>query len=386
VYSVTDYLWMIADEARVAAYAGALRALVRPGDRVLEVGSGFGFFSVIAARAGASRVYAVDTNPAVHLGPRIAEANGCGDRITFHHVDARLFCLEEPVDVMVLDLRGPTPFGPRSLQTLIDARGRFLRPGGTIIARRDTLFVAPAEAPEVFRREVQAAHDREGVVLDAAERIACDMPMRCVVAPSELLAAGVAWTEIDYRSVDTPDHHGEAQWTFDRRATVEGLIVWFSTDAGAGYGFSSGPEGAANVYRQIFLPFRNAVDVAAGTSLRAALDVRQVAGAYVWEWRGWRRPSAGLPEELVVQQNSLAEVVTDPDALRMRAPGARPSLGPRGRALRILVESMNGTNNLAALGAAVRMQAPGVFPDEAAAMEFVEEWCGRIGRLERGLE
>jgi protein arginine N-methyltransferase 1 len=376
---------MIADEARVAAYAGALRALVRPGDRVLEVGSGFGFFSVIAARAGASHVYAVDTNPAVHLGPRIAEANGCGDRMTFHHVDARLFRLEAPVDVMVLDLRGPTPFGPRSLQTLIDARTRFLRPGGTIIAQRDILYAAPAEAPEVFRREVQAAHDREGIVLDPAERVACDIPMRCVVAPSGLLAGGVAWAEIDYRSVDTPNHHGEAQWTFDGRATVEGLIVWFTTDAGAGYGFSSGPEGAANVYRQIFLPFRNAVEVAPGMTLRAALDVRQVAGAYVWEWRCWRS-SAGTPEALVVQQNSLADVVTDPEALRMMAPGAQPSLGPRGRALRTLLQCMNGANDRAALVAAVRTQSPDLFSGDPAATDFVDEWCGRIARLERGLE
>ena len=75
MYSVADYLWMIADGTRVAAYAGAIRGAVHAGDRVLDVGTGFGFFSVVAAQAGAGRVDAVDTNPVVHLGPRVAQAN-----------------------------------------------------------------------------------------------------------------------------------------------------------------------------------------------------------------------------------------------------------------------------------------------------------------------
>src|SRR5829696_4835138 len=88
VYSISDYAWMIADATRVSAYAAAIRASVRPGDRVLDVGAGFGFFSTIAALAGAQHVDAVDTNSAVHLGPRIAAANRCADRIVFHHLDA----------------------------------------------------------------------------------------------------------------------------------------------------------------------------------------------------------------------------------------------------------------------------------------------------------
>ena len=115
MYSLADYLWMIADETRVSAYAGAIRAAVRPGDHVLDVGAGFGFFSVVAAQAGAGRVDAVDTNPVVHLGRRVAEANNCGNRIFFHHLDAARLTLDRPADVLVSDLRGPTPFSGRSL-------------------------------------------------------------------------------------------------------------------------------------------------------------------------------------------------------------------------------------------------------------------------------
>src|SRR5687768_18477600 len=112
---------MIADHARVAAYAAAIRAVVAPGDRVLDVGAGFGFFSVIAAAAGAQHVDAVDTNPAIRLGPRVAAANGCADRISFHHLDVRQLTLPERAGVLIADVRGPTPFGSRALEVVISA-------------------------------------------------------------------------------------------------------------------------------------------------------------------------------------------------------------------------------------------------------------------------
>ncbi len=306
---------MLTDDARVDAYAAAIRAAVKPGDRVLEIGTGIGFFSVLAARAGAAHVDAVDTNPVVHLGRRIAEANGCGDRIAFHAVDAEQFEMDTPADVIVADLRGPTPMAGTSLRVMSHARRRLLRPGGVIVPARDTLFCAPVSRPAVFRREVEAALARSDVSLGPARSVAYDTPIRCPIEPEALLASGAAWAEIDYRTLNGPDCTGGASWPFERPASVGGLAIWFECDLGNGICFSTTPGGQVRAYAQLFVPFRRVVELGSGDTLRTAIDARLVQNEYVWSWRAWTKPAGSPFEGLVVSQNSLAERVIDPAAL-----------------------------------------------------------------------
>jgi protein arginine N-methyltransferase 1 len=384
LYTLGDYLWMVADRARVEAYAGALGALVRPGWRVVDVGAGFGFFSVIAARAGAARVDAVDTNPAVHLGPKVAAANACASRIVFHHRDVRQLTLDTRADLLILDLRGPTPFGRRALEVLIDARERLLRPGGAIVAARDTVLVAPARVPSAFRTEVQSAHAQAGMALDPVERIVYDTPLRCTVDAGDLLAPAVPWIELDYGSIDRTDAEGSVRWTFDRPGRVEGLALWFTTDLGAGFGFSTGPGGSVHAYRQMFIPFRSAVDVSAGEPWRVRLGARQAGDSYLWQWQVWRQLDAS--EALLVDQNSLAEVVLDTGAFPPSASGTLPELGSRGRALHRLLGLMDGSRTIARLAVELGAERPDLFRDTSAAMEFATKWTAEMDRLERGAE
>jgi SAM-dependent methyltransferase len=318
VYSAADYVWMLSDRARVGAYAGAIRRLVRPGDRVLELGAGFGFFSVLAARAGAARVDAVDVNPVIHLGERLAAANGVAGTIVFHHGDVRRIPLDGPVDVIVSDLRGATPFAGRSIATLTETRRRLLRPGGVMIAARDVVYAAPARHPAAFRNEVLAAHDAEGVSLGPIERVVFDVPMRCEVGHDDLLAAGRRWCAIDYAAVDLVDHMGECEWTIDCDAEIEGIVLWFETDVGAGHSFSTAPGSPGSVYRQSYLPLRVPVPARAGDSVRISLGAHLVRDDYVWEWNVFVRRAGTQAERLEARQNSVAELVIDPAAFPAR--------------------------------------------------------------------
>src|SRR5258706_609933 len=175
MYDIYDHGRMIADRVRGDAYARAIAATVRPGDVVVDLGTGTGVLAVLACRAGARRVYAIEPAGIIEVAREIAAANGCLDRIELLQSDARAIKLAEKANVVIADLRGTIPFFTASLAVLIDARNRFLAEGGALIPQKDIMAAALVESPDAY-----AVHDQpwaspwEGIDLTPARRLTVD--------------------------------------------------------------------------------------------------------------------------------------------------------------------------------------------------------------------
>src|SRR5205823_3186080 len=150
MYSLSAYGSMLADRARVDAYAQALRKTVRPGSVVVEIGTGPGVFAALACQLGAGRVFAIEQGEIIQVAREVAAANGCADKIEFFEGLSDRVTLPVRADVILSDLRGVLPFFQRHIPAIMDARQRFLAPGGTMIPRKDALWVAVVEAPKCY--------------------------------------------------------------------------------------------------------------------------------------------------------------------------------------------------------------------------------------------
>ena len=60
---------LLSDAHRTESFGRAVAEVVRPGDVVLDLGSGSGILALIAARLGARQVYAVEWGDIVGGGP-----------------------------------------------------------------------------------------------------------------------------------------------------------------------------------------------------------------------------------------------------------------------------------------------------------------------------
>ena len=80
MYSIHDHGWIVADQVRTGAYLRALEAVVKPGQVVLDIGTGVGLLAIIACRLGARKVYAVECEEIVELAKEVARDNGCGKK------------------------------------------------------------------------------------------------------------------------------------------------------------------------------------------------------------------------------------------------------------------------------------------------------------------
>lgn len=148
-----EHARMLHDDARTGDYLRAIARVVRPGDVVLDVGTGSGVLAVAAARAGARRVYAVEGSAIGEVAERVVAANGVEDRVTVVRGWSRQVELPEPADVLVAEIIGSEPLEEDVLETTLDARRRLLAPDARLVPRRLSLLARPLRVPEAAARE-----------------------------------------------------------------------------------------------------------------------------------------------------------------------------------------------------------------------------------------
>ncbi len=133
VFTSYDVQTCLYDTARVELFETALSKAVRPGDVVVDGGSGTGLLGLLAAKMGAARVYCVELNPEfAAIIDQNAIRNGMQDRVIVLNDDATTVELPEPVDVIVSEVMSTAFFYEPQLAIMENLR-RHLRPGGVII-------------------------------------------------------------------------------------------------------------------------------------------------------------------------------------------------------------------------------------------------------------
>ena len=378
MYSLSGYGSMAADRVRVDAYAEALRKTVRVGSVVVEIGTGPGIFAVFACQLGAGRVYAIEPAEIIQVAREVAAANGYKDKIEFFEQFSNHVTLPTRADVIVSDLRGVLPLLERHIPAIVDARVRFLAPGGTLIPRKDTLWVAIAEASKPYGALVDP-WDRNafGQDLSPARRLIVNDVQKVSADVDRLLTAGRLWATLDYNSIENPDVLGNLEWRVERAGTGHGLVVWFDADLADGIGFSNFPSARETVYGSLFFPWPQPVPLAPGQLVAVNLEAKLLEEDYVWRWTTRIEPHDGARAPLIhFEQSQLAGEVLSGAKLHRRAAAYVPHLSDEGRLRRRTFELMDGSASLEQIAHRLATE----FPERFSKWEQALSYAGTVSQ------
>ncbi|MDQ8165371.1 MAG: class I SAM-dependent methyltransferase [Gemmatimonadota bacterium] len=374
MYDLVAYEMMLADVVRADAYLAAIAGTVRDGDVVVEIGTGVGYFAVAAVRAGARHVYAIETSPVVALGPSVAAANNCADRITFIPGDSREVTLPGRADVLLADLRATLPLFGQNIPSIIDARDRFLRPGARLVTRRDVLWAVPIELGTAHSQHHlalgPAAH---GILRDPVDRAARSCLARIRFGPDEMLSVPAIWGTVDFETVTSPDIVGSAEWTVKRDGRIDGVGVWFDAELGAGAGFSNAPGTPPTSYGRGLFPLRQPAHVEAGDRVRVAIRAKLVDTDYIFAWDTTIVPASAARTPVALRQSTLDALTLRPGQLSRRRADHRPALRGRARALAELVDLADGSRTFEEIARLLHERYSAMFPTERDALRFATE-------------
>ena len=224
---------MIGDERRTKAFADAISEVVKPGDVVLDVGTGTGVLAMLCAKAGAKRVYAIDQAAVAQSAANLVKANGLQDIVTIKRGAATDLELDEPVDLIVSEWLGNFAYVEGMWDDLAIVRDRFLKPEGRMLPSDVDILLSPIDdsslyyglGPGYWRKPV---HGLDFSLLEEKE-LGQSRASQIRVDPASLITQPQVLTSTDLKSVPAGEHWFESVNTLkiERTAVVTGFAAWF---------------------------------------------------------------------------------------------------------------------------------------------------------------
>jgi len=284
---------MLNDEERNQAFAAALRQQVRPGDHVLDIGTGSGLLAMLAIQAGAARVTSCEADPLLAAVARqVIEDNGFSDVVTIIPVQSTDLAvgrgLAEPADLIVTEIVDCGLIGEGLLPTLRHARQRLLKPGGRLIPRAARVAGAVLSCPSA--RQLNFVQGTQGFDLAAMNSLSTPghFPLRLGTWPHTLLSDQVEIFQLDLLDEPLVDGSRVLRLPIIESALADGLVAWFELDLAEEITLNNAPVNAGSHWMQAYLPFATPHPVIAGEHL--VVEVR---------WRDLQLSAAPLASDSI---------------------------------------------------------------------------------------
>lgn len=248
------HIRMLDDRIRTSRWIAAITAVVRPGDVVVEVGTGTGVLAIAAARAGAEHVYTIEAGEMAPVAREVVRANGMADRVTVVEGWSTAVTLPERGDVFISETIGNTAFDENLLGIARDAVQRHLRPGARMIPESLRFCALPVQAPdELMRRQAfvpEAIRDwREwyGIDFDVLSTLSVDYrPRSGFLRPAHALWPVLGEPVLLARAPCVGDVSAEMQTstiaTLAKAGKLNAFVLFFESQLAPGISCSTDPR------------------------------------------------------------------------------------------------------------------------------------------------
>lgn len=265
---------LMADRVRNDAFKKALKAVLKPGMTVADIGSGTGFLSFIASKLGAKECHLYEVSPELLALSRLLAKENKISNCRF--IEGFSTELSKPVkaDVVVSETLGNYALEEGMLETMNDAAKRFLKPGGTMIPRRLRQFVVPIVSDRFWKELNIWPQIGFALSFNAAEQKTLQNVYVREIAESDLLPGKDAvkeWDTIDFTKQNESVREAQVSWTVAKPVTVSGFCLFWESELAPGVTLSTSPSAPSTHWQQIYLPVLQPLNVDSGETLHLAL-------------------------------------------------------------------------------------------------------------------
>jgi Ribosomal protein L11 methyltransferase (PrmA) len=364
---IDEHRGYISDPCRLAAYEAAISSVVREGDVVLDLASGTGILGLLACRAGASRLYSIDSGGVISLARKISRENGFADRTTFVKGVSTHVGLPEQVDVVVADQIYGLGFEAGIVEYFADAWRRFLKPGGRVIPESVDLHVALVDDPALFAQVEAWESNPCGFDFNSVRETAANTVYLVKLQSSSLLSSPAAVISIDLTRSPTRLLQGRVMLEAAKDGLLHGVAGWFEAQLAPGVTMTNSPLSAQRINRpQVYLPIDASIPVKAGDSVSVRISMAPLEELATWTVE---IPSAGR----VFRHSTFKGMLLPEEDLLHTHPDFVPRLNKNGLARQAALALCDGSRSRAQIELDLVARHPDLFPSPEEASNAVSQ-------------
>jgi len=350
------YKNLLTDTNRILAFKQAIASLVNSNTKVAEIGSALGTYSFFAAMQNAKKVYAIEKDDVFYLGEEIARRNQWDKKITFYHDRSQNVQLPEKVDLIILEDYNPMFASANIVQTITDARKRFLYKSGKFIPNRFCLKCALTEYHNfynILNTWQESDYFAYELNWEPIIELIFNQPHQATASGIKLLSDEVTLTEFDLTTVNDITFNYSAKITCSTSGIIHGLIGWWDCWFTPQQFFSNTPREPESSWGQMYFPIRYPLEVSAGDSLQVDFGSFQskFSGEINYQW--------SIADNKTSQSyNTFAGQLINREIINKSNPGYVPTLNQDGNFARLILNQVNGKSAIGDIAAKIRANDP----------------------------
>lgn len=278
---------MLKDEVRTRTYMKAIlqnKHLFK--DKiVLDIGCGTGILSMFAAKAGASKVYAVECSSIANQAKKIVSSNNFEEIVTVIHGKVEEIELPFPqgvekVDIIVSEWMGYFLLYESMLDTVLFARDKWLKEDGLMLPDKAILYLCGLEDAEYKDEKIHFWDSVYGFDMSCIKQMAILEPLVEIVEYKNIMTSVCKILEIDLLTMDRNDVDFEAEYslTVQRNDWCHALVGFFDVEFSQCHKsimFSTGPHAPQTHWKQTIFYLKDDLTCCIGEVINGTISCKR---------------------------------------------------------------------------------------------------------------